>query len=179
MLATIDGWPAGIAANANGDVFISNFSLGYVHKINADGELSVFVDDARVAGCVGIVFDDAGNLLLGNYVNGSIYSVSTAGEVSLIAQIPGLPNNFAVGYINYFEGHVYATGIGNHQVYKVSLDGTISHFAGTGTSGSSDGTALHASFSNPNGIGVDKVNRYLYIQDWGDTKLRRIELLEE
>ena len=97
----------------------------------------------------------------------------------MIAQIPGLPNNFAVGYINYFEGHVYATGIGNHQVYKVSLDGTISHFAGTGTSGSSDGTALHASFSNPNGIGVDKVNRYLYIQDWGDTKLRRIELLEE
>ena len=175
-LATINGWPAGIVQDDGDNLLVSNFSLGIISKISADGTLSTLVEDSRLAGCVGIVLDDDGNILLGNYNTGDILSVTPSGTVSLIATIDDIVQNFGIGYITYHDDFIYATGIGTHKIFSVSLAGEVEVFAGNGAAVTLDGPLLEASFKNPNGIGIDKENDILYIQDWGALALRKIEL---
>lgn len=178
-IATLNGWPAGIVKDADGNLYVSNYNLAVLHKIDSEGNVSVISNDTNLTGCVGIDLDENNNIILGNYNDGSIYSVSQSGVVSTITRIAGLPDLFALGYITYSEGYVYATGIGTNRIYKVDLEGNTEVFAGNGSGATVDGSVDNASFNGPNGIVVDEVNDVMYIQDWGAQALRKIEMLEE
>ena len=52
--------------------------------------------------------------------------------------------------------------------------GSISHFAGTGQRGSSDGVGSNASFKNPLGITIDQRTGNLFISSQGDHLIRKI-----
>ncbi len=178
-IAEIEGWPASMAIDDEGNAYVSNYYLNRVNKVTPSGEVTVFAENDGLTGCVGIVWDDSGNLLLGNYNDGNLFSINMAGEVSHIATIDGVVANFGVGYIAYFENHIYATGIGNHVIYKVNLDnGDAMVYAGSGAQVQKDGPAHLASFVNPNGIAIDSVGRVLYVQDWGQQALRKITILD-
>jgi sugar lactone lactonase YvrE len=175
-VAEIAGWPAGIVIDADDNLYVSNYMSPNVHQITANGELSVLASDTSLAGCVGIALDASHNIVLGNYNNGKILSVNPAGTVKQITQITGLPKGFAIGYITLHNETIYASGIGNHKLYKITLDGKSEVFAGTGTKSTIDGALLEATFHNPNGMGVDAVNKKLYVVDWGNPTLRVINL---
>lgn len=177
-IAEITGWPAGIVIDADDNLYISNYASPKVHKISAAGELTEYANEASLAGCVGIVLDANNNVVLGNYNNGKILSIDKSGVVSEITQIPGLPAGFAIGYITILDETIYATGIGNNKLYKVTLDGEYTIFAGTGKGSIEDGPILEASFHNPNGISADIINKKLYIVDFGTPTLREISLKE-
>ncbi|HAP59053.1 MAG TPA: hypothetical protein DCR93_05945 [Cytophagales bacterium] len=177
-VATLTGFPSGLTVGESGDLYVTNYNQGLVNKIAVDGTVSVFAQDSRLAGGVGVDFDDSGNLLVGNYNNGRIYSISPSGEVSELAHIEGLATNFALGYIIYYDGYVYGTGIGDQKIFRVSMAGEVEHFAGTGAAGQKDGPLLESTFRNPNGITVDEENQLLYIVDFGRPALRKIDLSE-
>ncbi|MEM9673226.1 MAG: hypothetical protein AAF992_11560 [Bacteroidota bacterium] len=175
-IATLPGWPSGIAVDANNNLYVANFVAPLLHKIIPDGTVAVLAQDDRLLGCVGIDTDEAGNIVTANFYNGAIYRVNaSSGEVSLIAQIPNLVENFAIGYMTLFEGDIYATGIGDNKIFKVTMDGQISTLAGTGTNSSDDGLLAEATFSNPNGIAADTARRRLYISQFGERALRFIQ----
>lgn len=175
VIATIGGYPAGILLGTDGNFYISNYSNPTISKVTPNGALTNFSNDSRLTGGVGIAYDDNGNIIVGNLISGDILSIDPNGAVSLIATIPTVVQNSVVGYITFFEGHVYATGISSNIIYKVSLDGTIVDFAGNGTRASIDGELTKASFNGPNGITVDKKKRVLYVTE-ASGRLRVIPL---
>ena len=174
-IATLDGWPSGSTRDADGNIYIANYAAPNIHKVDVNLEVTVFATDERLNGCVGIDIDDDGNIITANFNNGDILKVDQTGEVSLIATISGVVPNFGIGYMTIFEGAIYATGIGNHRIYKVDFDGTVEVFAGDGMNASIDGELLEASFSSPNGIAADEDKRILYISQFGLPGLRTIK----
>lgn len=177
IIATIDGFPSGMAIDQSNNLYISNFVSPTIHKVTPQGGVSVFVSDARLAGCVGIDFDNNGNLIAGNYLNGQIFSVKMDGKVELIAVIPTVVENFVLGYLTFFKGFIYGTAIGENLIYKISLAGDVSIFAGNGEPASIDGPLLDASFNAPNGITKDPIRKILYISEFGQAgALREIKL---
>lgn len=177
IIATIDGFPSGMAIDQSNNLYISNFVSPTIHKVTSEGEVSVFANDARLAGCVGVDFDNNGNLIAGNYLNGEIFSVNMDGEVEFIGAIPKVVDNFVLGYLTFFKGFIYATAIGENLIYKISLAGDVSVFAGNGEPASIDGPLLDASFNVPNGITVDSNRKTLYISEFGPAGgLRAIKL---
>lgn len=76
--------------------------------------------------------------------------------------------------MTYASGYLFATGIGVHKIYKISLTGEVSVFAGTGIPGSTDGTADVAQFNRPNGIATNARQDRLYISDYATESVRKI-----
>ncbi|MCK8523771.1 hypothetical protein M0D21_19470 [Aquimarina sp. D1M17] len=178
VLATIEGWPTGLALDHDNNVYVSNFITPTVHKITPEGEVSVYANDSRLAGGVGIDFDRNGNLVVGNFATADILSITPNGEVSLIANIPNVVvNGFGIGYITVVRNSVFATGIAVNKIFRVTLDGQVEEFAGTGDAAVVDGPAAEASFNGPNGITSDLYGKALYISEFGGAgAVRKISL---
>ena len=58
--------------------------------------------------------------------------------------------------------NLYVSDTYSHKILKISVDNTITTFAGSGTNGLSDGVGLQAQFSRPQGITLD-ANGNLYV----------------
>lgn len=165
-ITTIGGYPSGILLDDDNTLYVANYWGSTITQIDSDGSVSEFASDDKLFGGVGIAFDDDKNILLGNLITGEILSVAPDGSaIDSIATIPTVVSQYVIGYITYFEGYIYATGIGANLIYKVSLDGVLEVFAGNEENGTVDGELLDASFSNPNGILIDKENRVLYVSE--------------
>jgi uncharacterized protein (TIGR03437 family) len=72
-------------------------------------------------------------------------------------------------------GNIYICDTQNHRVRKVSPNGVITAFAGSGALGSSGdgGPAIEASMNEPRGVIVDKAGN-VYIADSQNNKIRRV-----
>ncbi len=69
--------------------------------------------------------------------------------------------------------NLYVTEFLNHSIRKVVIaTGAVTTLAGTGSSGSTDGTGTAASFNYPEGITTDGLN--LYVCDSANNKLRKV-----
>ncbi|OEK04820.1 hypothetical protein BFP71_15380 [Roseivirga misakiensis] len=168
-IANIQGYPSGLLLGTDGNFYVSNYNIGVVNKVTPDGTITDFVRDERLKGGVGIVYDDNGNIIVGNFLTGAVLSINPSGDISLIGTVPTLGRGSVIGYLTYFEGNVYATSGGGKRIYKVSLGGEVTVFAGSGVVGSSDGEFQDATFTIPNGIAVDKAKRVLYVSDGATT----------
>lgn len=69
------------------------------------------------------------------------------------------PYGVAVGA----NGTVYVLNYSFHAIQEIATDGTVSTLAGSGSSGSADGTGTEASFKNPLGITVDPAGNLFVI----------------
>jgi hypothetical protein len=70
--------------------------------------------------------------------------------------------------------NLYLSGNGNHLIRQIVIStGVVTTLAGTGSSGSSNGTGTSASFNNPQSITTDGTN--LYVADMGNNLIRKIE----
>lgn len=170
VVATISGFPSGLTLDHDNNLYVSNFGTPTVHKITTEGEVTVYASDPKLAGGVGIDFDRKGNLIVGNFATADILSIDPEGNVSLITTITdAVINGFGIGYITVIRNTIFATGIGVHKIFKVSMDGTIEEFAGTGDAAQTDGLLKEASFNGPNGITSDPYHTAMYISEFGGT----------
>jgi len=70
--------------------------------------------------------------------------------------------------------NLYVSDLSNHLIRKIVIStGAVTTVAGTGSSGSANGTGTSASFYRPKGITTDGTN--LYVADRGNHLIRKIE----
>jgi sugar lactone lactonase YvrE len=62
---------------------------------------------------------------------------------------------------------------GNQAIRKITPDGTVSTFAGTGVAGADNGPIATATFSAPTGIAIDAAGNF-YIADFNNKMIRKI-----
>ena len=147
--------PTGLAADLQGNVYISDVNNNVIMRLSQDGILSV------VAGNGALGFSGDGGPAVGA-------SLSLSG-----AQLQGM---FVSGGVAVdVSGNVYIADTGNNRIRKITSTGTIVTVAGNGLPGFfGDGSsAVSASLNSPRGVAVDAAGN-LYIADTLSFRVRKV-----
>jgi DNA-binding beta-propeller fold protein YncE len=165
-------WPAAIAINAEGKVYIADEALQRISIFDAKGRfLAKWGVKGSGAGAfdrpAGLAFDQDQHLLVVDGLNNRIQRYTTDGR--LLGQWGrggrgrgefNLPWGIAVDR----TGDVYVADWRNDRIQKFDAQGTF--LASYGTSGRGDGE-----FSRPAGVAVDAEGN-IYIADWGNERVQ-------
>jgi sugar lactone lactonase YvrE len=187
--------PYGVTVDSSGNIFVADTNNGKIRKITSNGIVTTFAGggstfadgtgtSASFSGPYGITVDLTGTIYVADTGGLKIRKITAAGVVTSLAGISGLPGSTdGVGTSARFSGpagvavdssgNVYVADAGNHKIRKITPDGIVSTFAGTGISGSADGGGIVASFFSPYGITIDS-NGNIYIGDSRNNKIRKI-----
>ena len=161
--------PTTVLFREDGKMYICSYQQNKIYLADSTGSYKILYTGNGLNGPVGMREDENGNLLIANYTDGKIFSVSPAGVFTSVAQINGI-----IGFIEYANGYIYATGFNTHKIYKITLNGQISVLAGTGATGQANGPAASATFNGPNGIVASPGGDSLFISDYYARSLRLI-----
>ena len=101
--------------------------------------------------------------------NNSIFS-----RIQTYAAGGGLSKPF--GMARASSGDIYVADTAAHKIFKVSTSGTITTFAGSGTSGSTNATGASASFNRPMTVALNPAGTILYVVDKGNNLIRQIDI---
>lgn len=133
----------------------------------------------------GMAIDAGGTVYVSDRGNHQIRAVDSSGNVRTLA---GAKQGFADGTGSaalFFDpiaiavdsaGVLYVADRNNHRVRKITRDGMVTTLAGTGTAGFSNGAAGTAAFNQPYGVALDGAQRNLYVADYLNHAIRKIDL---
>ncbi len=175
-MGTVTTWmtglsqPADLVFDSDGNLYVTNYGNGSISRITSQGELSTLT--SGLSQPVGLAIDGNDYLYAANLDDGKIYKIDLEGTKSVLATIDDTP----IGFLTFSQNQLYVTSTGGHKIYRVSLDGTVNEFAGTGISGTMDGEASTAQFTNPDGIAASLSGDTLYVSENNSNLLRRIIL---
>lgn len=82
--------------------------------------------------------------------------------------------NYPCGMVVDVDGNLYVADHSNHSIRKITPEGVVSTFAGTGRPGADDGYRLDASFNLPYGLAIDREGS-LYVGDVANHRIRKID----
>jgi DNA-binding beta-propeller fold protein YncE len=155
--------PVGIAINKQtGDAYVANCRDNSIAKIATDGTVSSFAKSDLFKCPNGISFDREGNLYVVNFRDNKMLKVDPKGFVAPFATI----SKKGLGHLCFKEDRFYVTAFHSHEIYEVSLDGTVRRILGDGKRGIVDGAGAEARLSFPNGIAYSPWGRRLYINEY-------------
>lgn len=76
--------------------------------------------------------------------------------------------------------NLYIADTQNHDIRKIVISsGVVTTFAGTGATGSANGTGTSASFNQPNGLAIDHSGTNLYVADAVNNLIRKIVVVDQ
>jgi len=193
--------PLKLAIDKDGSMYIADDYGHVVRKVDTSGIISTFAGNysagfggdggpaiaAQLNHPSGIACDTLGNVYISDMGNRCIRRVSAAGTISTFA------GNHITGYsgdggpataaqlanpegIFFMPGYgLLIADFGNNRVRLVNEAGIISLIAGNGTAGySCDGCyAGYASLNSPKGVTMH--GEYVYIADYGNGRIRRVD----
>lgn len=154
--------PVGIAVGDDGTLVICNCTSNEIVRIDRQGTVTVLASGPLFACPNGITRDDRGDFYVVNFSNTTVVRITPDGSASAFADIPGSAGN---GHIIFARDGFYVTKFRGHQVFRLHRDGTSRVIAGTGTRGHTDGPALEARLSQPNGIAWAAATGELWINE--------------
>lgn len=187
--------PTGITADAAGNLLISDGLNHSIRKINSVGVVSTlargggsgFMDGmgstAKFLLPSGIAHNASGVLFVSDSGNHSIREISTLGVVTTLAgSQQGFINgsaaaakfNSPLGVAIDAQNNAYIADAANHVIRKITPNGDVTTYAGTGSSGFVDGIGSIAQFNSPSAIAIDAAG-VLYVADLLNHSIRKIE----
>jgi hypothetical protein len=193
--------PSGLAADAAGNLYISEYGNHRIRKLDGAGLITT-VAGTGVAGFNGdnqpattaqlntprgLSLDAAGNLLVADFNNHRIRKLTPGANIATIAGTgasgfsgDGGPATAAQlqspsGVAVDSQNSVYIADYGNHRIRKLSATGIVTTYAGTGTAAFSGdgGNATAAHLNGPWGVAVNSA-RDVFIADAFNHRIRRV-----
>lgn len=133
-----------------------------------------------------IVLDSIGNLLVSDTYNHKIRRVTLGGVVTTVAgSTSGFTNGNGtsarffnpMGLSITSSDMLFIADKGNHTIRVMDSGGNVTTIAGTGASGSSDGTLVSTTFYNPTGVYVNPAGTIAYVADSNNHVIRKLDLI--
>jgi streptogramin lyase len=187
--------PIGVAVDGSGNVYVGDSANNLIRKITPGGVVTTFAGSgsggaangtgtaASFSGPADLAIDGSGNIYETDQVGNLIRKITSAGVVSTLAGSgsagsangTGTAASFSQPYAVAVDasGNVYIGDIHNNQIRKISAGGVVTTLAGSGASGSADGTGTAASFNGPYGLAIDVAGN-VYVGDYGNNLVRKI-----
>lgn len=193
--------PRDVAADGNGNIYISCQNHNRVRIVNASGTITTFAGNggsgysgdgglataAQVGNVMGVKADKSGNVYIahGNVVR----RIDAGGIISTIAgtSAPGFSGDGGPATAATFSavtdmalddtGNIYVCDYSNNRIRKINRDGIVTTIAGTGAAGYSGdaGPAVAATLKGPIQIALDELNN-IYISDGNNHCVRKINI---
>ncbi|MEN0066827.1 MAG: hypothetical protein AAGA48_32140 [Myxococcota bacterium] len=170
VVTTGSDFPSAVLALDDGTLLVNNYTLGTVDRVRDDGSREGFVTEPAGFGLHDMVRAPDGTIYAGNFEDGRIFELLPQGRARPIADM-----QTRMGFLTWLDGNLYVTAADRGMVWRITPDGEISTFAGSGSPGHVDGPALEATF-DANGIVGDPKRHVLYVGE-RDGSLRRIPLV--
>jgi len=101
----------------------------------------------------------------------------TGSTIARVPKDPSIDSKFTSPYsiaYNPIDSSCYVADYCNHRIRKVSAQGEVTTFAGTGDPGWGDGHAPIAKFNYPNGVAIFNLTGAIYVCDSGNHRIRKI-----
>lgn len=182
--------PEGVAVDKSGNVYVADSGNGLVRKVAPNGTVSTFAGNSigTTAANVfnnptGVAIDGSGSVFVANFINNNILKITAGGVVNVFAGSGtagadngqdttatfSFPNSVAIDADN----NVYVADGVNNLIRKITSNGLVSTFAGSGIAGAVDSTGTNASFNGPSGLAVDATGN-VYVADTNNNLIRKI-----
>lgn len=169
-------FPGDISFDQSGHMYVTEFNNN-VSRISPSGERSIYVNSGLFNTPIGIAWTPGDTIYVASAHDGNIYQVlptQPQRTVKWFARVDGLQQAWACGFMTYWKGALFITN-GDNIIHRISLDGVVSDFAGTGQPGWIDGPAHSCRFEAPNGIGVGLNSDKMYVTEYGLSRVREID----
>ena len=197
-------YPAAVAADASGNLFIADYGNNRVRKVGTNGMITTVAGNgtggysgdrgaatnAELYLPTGVAVDASGNLFIADYGNNRVRKVGTNGMITAVAGNGtggysgdrGAATNSELkgpwGVAVDASGNLFIADGGNNRVREVGTNGMITTVAGNGSGGYSGdgGAATNAELNGAGGVAVDASGN-LFIADYSNLRTRRVDLL--
>ncbi|MBG6129080.1 sugar lactone lactonase YvrE [Aquimarina sp. EL_43] len=157
-------------------VTVSTFAGSFSGYVDATGTAARF---ALPSGCA---IDSHGNLFVADVSNQRIRKITPAGVVTTFAGSTfgyadgtGTAAQFNAPYDIAIDANdnLYIADSNNNRIRKITPAGVVTTLAGSGISGSANGTGTAARFNGPRGVAVDASGN-VYVSDYGNHRIRKV-----
>ena len=135
--------PTGIAVSSSGDVYVTDTNNCVVRKISA-GQVTTLAGAGPT-------------------------SCSSTDGTATAARFDH-PSGIA---LDPTSGNLYVADTVSNKIRRITPQGVVTTIAGSGISGSADGTGTSATFNTPTGIAVDS-NGHVFVAEYASGKIRKI-----
>ncbi len=191
--------PNGLAFDTNSNIYIADNFNNKIRKITSSGVVTTIAGlTSNASGSTdgtgtsagffrpqGIIFDSNSNIYVAEYSNNKVRKITQAGVVTTFAGLTSnatgssdgtgtaagfyYPNALAIDS----SGNIYVADSGNNKIRKITSNGVVTSFAGSGVPSYGDGAGTIAKFFGPSGLTVNN-NGVIYVTDSYNNRIRKI-----
>jgi sugar lactone lactonase YvrE len=154
--------PSGVAVDATGTIFVTDQGSSQIRKIGTDGKVTLFAGKDWVYS-------------LFSWYPQPGFADNIIGTAAAFNKPEGLTIDS--------NGNLYVADTYNHRIRKITSGGAVTTIAGDGYAdlfGGGrflDGNGTSASFNYPTGVALDPTEKYLYVADKVNQRIRKVLLV--